>query len=69
MEPANTIGLDIAKSVFQLHGVDATGDVVVQRRLSRGKILRFRHASSGWRRVERRTTGAESSGSLAMMPD
>ena len=28
MEPAVTIGLDIAKSVFQVHGIAATGDVV-----------------------------------------
>jgi hypothetical protein len=44
--------LDIAKSVFQVHGVGATGAVVVQRRLSRGKMLRFfariRHASSAY---------------------
>lgn len=41
MEPVVTIGLDIAKSVFQIHGVGTTGDVVVQRRLSRSKVLRF----------------------------
>ena len=41
MEPAVTIGLDIAKSVFQVHGVGATGDVVVRQRLSRGKVLQF----------------------------
>lgn len=31
MENATTIGLDIAKSVFQVHGVDAVGEVVVRR--------------------------------------
>jgi transposase len=36
-----TIGLDIAKSVFQVHGVDAAGQVVVQRRLSRLRVLAF----------------------------
>src|SRR3974377_818309 len=36
-----TIGLDIAKSVFQVHGVDAAGKVIVQRRLSRGRVLAF----------------------------
>jgi transposase len=41
MEPAVTIGLDIAKSVFQIHGVGAAGDVVVRQRLSRGKLLQF----------------------------
>ena len=41
MEPAVTIGLDIARSVFQIHGVGAAGDVVVRQRLSRGKLLQF----------------------------
>jgi transposase len=36
-----TIGLDIAKSVFQVHGVDAAGQVVVRRRLRRSHVLRF----------------------------
>jgi transposase len=30
-----TIGFDIAKSVFQVHGVDAAGEVVVRRQLKR----------------------------------
>ena len=33
MQTVTTIGLDIAKSVFQVHGVDAKGDVVAQRAL------------------------------------
>jgi transposase len=33
MQAITTIGLDIAKSVFQVHGVDAKGDVVAQRAL------------------------------------
>jgi transposase len=41
MEAAVTIGLDLGKSVFQVHGVDAGGAVVVQRRLTRGKVLQF----------------------------
>src|SRR6202161_2329170 len=41
MESAVTIGLDLGKSVFQVHGVDAGGTVVVQRRLTRGKLLGF----------------------------
>lgn len=36
-----TVGLDIAKSVFQVHGVDAEGRVVVQRRLTRAKLIPF----------------------------
>jgi len=41
METAVTIGLDLGKSVFQVHGVDAGGAVVIQRRLTRGKLLAF----------------------------
>jgi len=36
-----TIGLDIAKNVFQVHGVDAAGTVVVRRQLRRAEILKF----------------------------
>ena len=41
MEAITTIGLDIAKSVFQVHGVDATGQVVVRRQLKRRYVLVF----------------------------
>jgi len=36
-----TIGLDIAKSVFQVHGIDAAGDVVIRQQLKRARILPF----------------------------
>jgi len=36
-----TIGLDLAKSVFQVHGVDATGEVVVRKSLRRSQMLPF----------------------------
>ena len=36
-----TIGLDIAKSVFQVHGVDARGSAVVRRQLKRRYVLAF----------------------------
>ena len=36
-----TIGLDIAKSVFQVHGVDAAGAAVLRQRLTRGRVLKF----------------------------
>ena len=36
-----TIGLDIAKNFFQVHAVDAVGQVVLRRKLSRGEVLRF----------------------------
>jgi transposase len=35
------IGLDIAKNVFQVHGVDDNGTVVIRKRLRRPDILRF----------------------------
>ena len=41
MQSISTIGLDIAKSVFQVHGVDAAGQVVVRRQLRRGRVLAF----------------------------
>ena len=34
MQAVTTIGLDIAKSVFQVHGVDITGQVVIRRQLT-----------------------------------
>src|SRR5438046_2497070 len=41
MGEVSTIGLDIAKSVFQVHGVDDDGTVVVRKRVSRAKVLEF----------------------------
>ena len=41
MQTISTIGLDIAKSVFQVHGVDAAGQVVVRRQLKRRYVLAF----------------------------
>src|SRR5246500_4325411 len=36
-----TIGLDIAKNVFQVHGIDAAEKVVVRRQLRRGQVMKF----------------------------
>ena len=36
-----TIGLDIAKNVFQVHGIDGEEKVVVRRQLRRGQVMRF----------------------------
>src|SRR6195256_3292911 len=36
-----TIGLDIAKNVFQVHGIDANEKVVVRKQLRRGQVLKF----------------------------
>ena len=59
------IGLDLAKSVFQVHGVDAQGKVVVTKRLRRDAVLRtsptWRRAWLGWRPVPGRTFGREKS--------
>jgi transposase len=41
MGEVSTIGLDIAKSVFQIHGVDVAGAVVIRKRASRAKVLEF----------------------------
>jgi len=41
MGEVSTIGLDIAKSVFQVHGVDNDGMVVIRKRVSRAKVLEF----------------------------
>jgi transposase len=36
-----TIGLDIVKSIFQAHGIDAAGQVAVRRQLRRSHVLNF----------------------------
>ena len=41
MQTITTIGLDIAKSVFQVHGVDATDQLVIRRQLKRRSVLTF----------------------------
>jgi len=41
MHTITTIGLDIAKSVFQVHGVDAQGQVIIRRQLKRRYVLAF----------------------------
>ena len=41
MQTITTVGLDIAKSVFQVHCVDADGEVVVRRQLKRRYVLAF----------------------------
>ena len=41
MQAITTIGLDIAKSVFQVHGIDAGGQVVIRRQLKRRYVLTF----------------------------
>lgn len=41
MDKITILGIDLAKSVFQLHGVDAEGRVVLRRQLRRSQMLEF----------------------------
>ncbi len=41
MNEVITIGVDIAKSVFQIHGVDAAGEAVIRRQLRRRQVVPF----------------------------
>ena len=41
MQAVTTIGLDIPKSVFRVHGVDAEGKVLIRRQLNRRYVLAF----------------------------
>jgi transposase len=57
MQTVTTIGLDLAKSVLQVHGVDEKGFVVIRRALRRSQVLDFfsaacRRAWSGSKRVQ-----------------
>ena len=65
MQTMTTIGLDIAKSVFQVHGVDAGGQVIVRRQLKRRYVLTFsrscRHVLSVSKPAARRTIDRASS--------
>ena len=41
MQTVTTVGLDIAKTVFQVHGIDAAGNVIIRRQLRRRHVLAF----------------------------
>ena len=41
MSEVSTIGLDLAKNVFQVHGADASGAVLVRKKLRRDQVLKF----------------------------
>ncbi len=41
MNEVTTIGVDLAKNVFQVHGIDASGQVVARRQLRRSQVLPF----------------------------
>ena len=73
MQMITTIGLDIAKSVFQVHGVDAAGEVVIRRHLKRRSVLAFfqscRRVWSTLRRAHCRTLGRANCRHLAIPCD
>ena len=48
MQSITTIGLDIAKSVFQVHGLDAGGQVAIRRQLKRRYLLAFFESLPPW---------------------
>ena len=69
-----TIGLDLAKSVFQVHGVDAKGAVAARKTLRRSQVLSFffqnsRHAWLASRHAGPRITGRARLRGLATMSD
>jgi hypothetical protein len=68
MHEVSTIGLDIAKSVFQVHGVDAAGEVAIRKRVSRAKVLEYFSklppCLSGSKLVRQRITGVANFGGL-----
>ena len=41
MDNINIIGIDIAKNVFQIHGIDEDSNVIVRRQLKRRQVLPF----------------------------
>ena len=41
MNEVITIGVDLAKNVFQVHGVDGSGEVVIRRQLRRSRVMPF----------------------------
>lgn len=57
MKAVATIGLDIAKQVFQVHGADKAGRAVLRRKLRRTEVVRF------FTELERCVVGIQASGS------
>jgi transposase len=59
-----TIGLDLAKNFFQIHGIDAAGGVIVRKALRRSQMLPFFRGLAlawwGWRRAGHRIIGRAS---------
>jgi transposase len=59
-----TVGLDLAKNVFQVHAISSTGEVVVRRSLRRAQVIPFftklPPCWSAWRPAARAITGRAS---------
>jgi hypothetical protein len=68
MKQVTAIGLDLAKKVSQVHGVDATGGVTVRRARVLAFFANCRPVWLGSRRVRQRTTGRARSASRARGP-
>ncbi len=66
-----TVGLDLAKNIFQVHGADGSGQPVLRKKLRRVRVLEFsticRPALWQWKPVAGRISGAARSTSLATM--
>ncbi|MCF8465999.1 MAG: hypothetical protein K9G33_01210 [Sneathiella sp.] len=73
MTDITTIGLDLAKTVFQVHGADKDGRPVLRKKLRRGQVLGFFAAipssGSGWRPAAVLITGRASCRRLVMRYD
>jgi len=72
LSEVTVVGLDLAKHVFQVHGIDASGHVIVAKPIERGKLLEFFASLPpclvGLEAVGRPITGPARSASWAMMP-
>ena len=70
MQEITTIGLDLAKSVFQVHAASADGSMVLNRKLRRSELLAFfaklQPCLVGWRPAAVPTIGHARSGRWAM---
>jgi transposase len=69
MSEISTVGLDLAKNVFQVHGADDTGRAVLRKKLRRAQVLDFsascRLALSRWKPAAALISGAARSASWA----
>ena len=71
MKKISIVGLDLAKRIFQVHGIDEHHQVVVQKALQRSELRRglvnLNPASSAWKLAQRRIIGRVRLASWDMM--